>query len=362
MVSNLSKFLMVIWVFAVLILTSSYTASLTSMLTVQKLNPAVTDVNDLLDNGDYVGYQEGSFVYDELLKMNFDPNKLRSYSTPAEYADALSKGSARGGVAAVFDELPYLKVFLAKYCDDYTMSGPVYKGTGQGFAFPAGSPMATEVSRAIVELTERDDIDLIERKWFGEPGSCGDGVDASNASLTLWNFSGLFLVTAVAATLVLLVYLVMFIYRERHQVRAAVEPGSRSVSLKRFRAWLQHYDRKDMTAPHFRQQQSWSDSPSTNGGSSHGGKKAEQEEATATRDFGGPRASPLSDHSRMDSASSSPLERKGSGEFRTPFEQRMGEAAAAPAERRSRPSTPERKPSLKFPQDAEERKKLPLSP
>ncbi|CAD6342693.1 unnamed protein product [Miscanthus lutarioriparius] len=32
-VSNLSKFLMVIWVFAVLILTSSYTASLTSMLT-----------------------------------------------------------------------------------------------------------------------------------------------------------------------------------------------------------------------------------------------------------------------------------------------------------------------------------------
>jgi ionotropic glutamate receptor len=108
-VSNLSKFLMVIWVFAVLILTSSYTASLTSMLTVQKLRPAVTDVNDLLDNGDYVGYQEGSFVYGELLKMNFDPSKLRSYSTPAEYADALSRGSDDGGVAAVFDEVPYLR-------------------------------------------------------------------------------------------------------------------------------------------------------------------------------------------------------------------------------------------------------------
>jgi ionotropic glutamate receptor len=361
-VSNLSKFLMVIWVFAVLILTSSYTSSLTSMLTVQKLRPAVTDVNDLLDNGDYVGYQEGSFVYGELLKMNFDPSKLRSYSTPAEYADALSRGSDDGGVAAVFDEVPYLKVFLSQpqYCDGYVMSGPVYKGTDLGFAFPRGSPMATEVSRAIVGLTEGDNIDLIERKWFGVPGSCGDGVDAANASLTLWNFSGLFLVTAVAATLVLLVYLVMFIYRERHEVRAAAEPGSGSVSLKRFRAWLQHYDRKDMTAPHFRQQQGWSDSPSTNGGSSQGRKRAEQDEATATRDFGGPRASPLSDHSRMDSVSASPLERKGSNEFRTPFEQRMGEAAAASAERRS--STPERKPSLKLPQDTEERKKLPLSP
>jgi ionotropic glutamate receptor len=50
----------------------------------------------------------------------------------------------------------------------------------------------------------------------------------------------------------------------------------------------------------------------------------------------------------MDSAS--PLERKGSGEFRTPFDQRTGEAAL------------ERKPSLKLQQNTEERKKLPLSP
>lgn len=325
MESNLSKFLMVIWVFAVLILTSSYTASLTSMLTVQKLKPAVTDVNDLIKNGDYVGHQEGSFVRDELLKMKFHESKLRRYRTPAEYADALSKGSANGGVAAVFDEVPYLKIFMSRYCDGYTMAGPVYKGTGFGFVFPKGSPMAPEVSRAVVGLTEGVDMGLIERKWFGAPGACaGDGVDASTASLTLWNFSGLFLITAVASSLVLIAYLATFIYRERHELRA-VEPGSRSVSLKRFRAWLQHYDRKDMTAPHFKHQSWTRDSPSTNG-SSHGKKRdeAEQEEATAMHDYGGPGTPPLSDHSRVDTAST--LERKGSGEFRTPFEQRMGES------------------------------------
>jgi orotidine-5'-phosphate decarboxylase len=53
--SNLSRFVVIIWVFVVLILTSSYTASLTSMLTVQKLQPAVTDVRELQRTGAYIG-------------------------------------------------------------------------------------------------------------------------------------------------------------------------------------------------------------------------------------------------------------------------------------------------------------------
>jgi hypothetical protein len=55
--SNLSRFVVIIWVFVVLILTSSYTASLTSMLTVQKLQPAVTDVRELQRTGAFVEYQ-----------------------------------------------------------------------------------------------------------------------------------------------------------------------------------------------------------------------------------------------------------------------------------------------------------------
>ena len=54
--SNLSRFEVIIWVFVVLILTSSYTASLTSMLTVQQLQPTLTDVNELIGRGDYVEF------------------------------------------------------------------------------------------------------------------------------------------------------------------------------------------------------------------------------------------------------------------------------------------------------------------
>ncbi|KAL4652165.1 hypothetical protein ACB092_01G213300 [Castanea dentata] len=66
-VNNWSRFVLVIWIFLVLILTQSYTTSLTSILRVQKLKPAFVDVNEIIKNGYFVGYQNSSFVK-ELLK------------------------------------------------------------------------------------------------------------------------------------------------------------------------------------------------------------------------------------------------------------------------------------------------------
>lgn len=137
--SNLSRFVVIIWVFVVLILTSSYTACLTSMLTVQRLQPTVNGVQDLLRNGDYVGYQRGSTVEYWLKEMGFQKKNLLGYDTVEEYADALQKGSGNGGVSAIFDEIPYLKMFLSKYSEGYTMVGPTYRLGGFGFVSPFGS-------------------------------------------------------------------------------------------------------------------------------------------------------------------------------------------------------------------------------
>lgn len=132
-ISNLTRFVMIIWVFVVLVLTSSYTASLTSMLTVQQLQPTITDMYDLIKNDAYIGYQDGSFVYEFLNNMKFDSSKFRNYSSFEEYDEALSKGSENGGVAAIVDELPYIRLFLSKYCHKYTMIGPTYMTPGFGF-------------------------------------------------------------------------------------------------------------------------------------------------------------------------------------------------------------------------------------
>ena len=133
MFSNLARFVVIIWVFVVLILTQSYTTSLKSLLTVQQLQPTITDVNQLIKNGEYVGYQEGSYVLELLEEMNFDTAKLRTYKSTEECDELLSKGSANGGIAAAFDDVPCMQVLLSQYCSKYTMIPSIYKNAGFGF-------------------------------------------------------------------------------------------------------------------------------------------------------------------------------------------------------------------------------------
>ncbi|KAL0414970.1 UNVERIFIED_CONTAM: Glutamate receptor 2.8 [Sesamum latifolium] len=194
-ISNLTRFVVIVWVFVVLVLTSSYTANLTSMLTIQQLHPTITDIHDLRKNGDFVGYQNSSYVREFL------------------------KGSRNGGVAAIVDELPYLRLFLDKYSHKYTMVGPTYKTAGLGFAFRRGSPLLPDVSRAIIDLREKEILTRISNKWLGEEG-CRDSdaaaVKTSNSkSLTLDSFKGLFLISWLSSSSALAIFLSIFFYENR---------------------------------------------------------------------------------------------------------------------------------------------------
>ncbi|KAG6409698.1 hypothetical protein SASPL_127740 [Salvia splendens] len=168
--SNLSKIMLIIWFLVVLILTQSYTASLASMLTVQKLQPAVTDVDFLIRNNKHVGYMQGSFVYGLLKKMNFPESHLVEYNSPEKLNELLSNGR----IAAAFHEIPYIKLFLTKYCSGYTMIGPINKANGFGIVFPIGSPLVKDVSRAILNVTEGQKISEMEKKWLGVVNKCLD--------------------------------------------------------------------------------------------------------------------------------------------------------------------------------------------
>nr|XP_043626892.1 glutamate receptor 2.8-like [Erigeron canadensis] len=215
LISNLSRFVVIVWVFVVLVLTSSYTASLTSMLTVQQLQPAYTDIYEIMKRGDLIGYQDGSFVVDTLKKMGFEDSNLRNLSFE-QYDNALQTGSQNGGVTAIMDEIPYIRVFLAKYCTKYTMTGPIYKTAGFGFAFPKGSPLVHDVSRAVLQVTENQ-IANISKQWFGDSSSCDQQNKATLTSdrLSLDSFKGLFCITAASSTAALLFFFHRFLYQNR---------------------------------------------------------------------------------------------------------------------------------------------------
>jgi ionotropic glutamate receptor len=105
------------------------------MLTAKRLRPFVKDLDQLQLSGDFVGYQNESFVRSFLTNHKFDESRLRSYTTKQEYAQALRLGSENGGVSAIVDEIPYLTSFLSdhNYKNDFRMLGCIYKTPGFGF-------------------------------------------------------------------------------------------------------------------------------------------------------------------------------------------------------------------------------------
>ncbi|RLN12415.1 hypothetical protein C2845_PM09G05310 [Panicum miliaceum] len=133
--SPLSKVVVVIWCFAVLVLVQSYTANLSSMLTAKRLRPSVTGLDQLVSNGDNIGYQEGAFVQSFLRNKGAKADKLRTFKNQTEYAEALRKGSEKGGASAIVDEIPYLSYFLSdKNNKEFEMGERLYKTPGLAFA------------------------------------------------------------------------------------------------------------------------------------------------------------------------------------------------------------------------------------
>ncbi|KAK4435710.1 Glutamate receptor 2.7 [Sesamum alatum] len=249
-VSNLARFVLVIWFLVVLILTQSYTASLTSMLTVQQLQPTVTDVNELIRSKEYVGYQEDSFVYGLLKRLNFDESRLLPYNSPEQLDELFSKGSGNGGIAAAFEEIPYINVFLAKYCSKYTTVDPTYKTDGFAFVFPMGSPLVLDVSRAILNITEGEKMVEIEKKWFGDKTKCANSVSlVSSDSLGLESFWGLFMIVGITAVSAFMIHVIRFLHQHWHVI---VDSNPESTILSKIKELLQRFDNRDLSAHTFR--------------------------------------------------------------------------------------------------------------
>ncbi|CAI9300895.1 unnamed protein product [Lactuca saligna] len=206
--SNLSRFIVTVWLFVVLVLASSYTATLSSLFTIEQIR--------LASKGDLIGYQGGSFVKGDIVRnFNFKDTSLRPYSTFEEYADALSTGSKKGGVDAIIDEIPYLKGFLAQYPSGYSMVVSEVTTSGFGFAFPLGSPLVPELSRQISRLRENGSLAKLEKKWFKSNQQSKDSKHASKI-LNLKDCRGLFLISGVSMAVALSIFLFYFIHEKLH--------------------------------------------------------------------------------------------------------------------------------------------------
>ncbi|KAG4193044.1 hypothetical protein ERO13_A07G195700v2 [Gossypium hirsutum] len=189
LLSNLSKFVVIIWVFIVLIITSSYTATLASMLTVKQIQLSSRD-NDV-------------WVPSDISNFTFETRRRRANHSPEEYADALKRGSKNGGVSAIINEIPYLKV-----C-------------------PRRSPLVQDISSSIMRLREEKRLEMMENKWFNSESSFTTLDPESNFNrLHIHSFGGLFLVTGISSISALVVCL----FQKRQSIK--IQLNSSVDSLK----------------------------------------------------------------------------------------------------------------------------------
>ncbi|XP_024979119.1 glutamate receptor 2.8-like [Cynara cardunculus var. scolymus] len=207
--SNLSRMAMVVWLFVALIITASYTASLASMLTAQRLEPTITSVETLRNMNATVGYCNGSFINYYLKEvLHFEDVKVKSYNSTHRYAEALNGGE----IAAIFLEVPAAKVFLAQYCNSFIRTGETFKVGGFGFAFPRDFPRLSDANKALMhvaesgKLKELEDAHLISEKCVDEESSPDE-----ESRLSFRSFSALFMITGGTSTIALAIYIMISI-------------------------------------------------------------------------------------------------------------------------------------------------------
>ncbi|CAA2955536.1 glutamate receptor [Olea europaea subsp. europaea] len=222
--STLGRIVLIIWLFVVLIINSSYTAGLTSIFTVKQLYSPIKGIESLKDGDDPIGYQVGSFAEHYLNnEIGIPKSRLKALGSPEEYATALLKGPKKGGVTAVVDERPYVELFLSSHCK-FRIVGQAFPKSGWGFAFPRDSPLTIDLSTAILTLSENGDLQRIHDKWVTKNLCTTDDTEIESNRLHLRSFWGLFLICGIVCFLAFVIYLGQII----HKYRAAVAVESAS--------------------------------------------------------------------------------------------------------------------------------------
>ncbi|KAK6237219.1 hypothetical protein QUC31_002688 [Theobroma cacao] len=242
--STLGRVVLFIWLFIVLILTSSYTASLTSILTVEQLSSPVKGIDSLISTGDPIGYQRGSFAENYLSEeLSIPKSRLVPLNSADDYAKALKDGPKKGGVAAVIDEHAYMELFLSTQCE-FSIVGSEFSKMGWGFAFPRDSQLAVDMSTAILKLSENGDLQRIHNKWLKGIACRSQGTKEEVDRLQLNSFWGLFVLCGFACLLALLVYLVQIVvqfarhYPDSEELASSSSGSSRPARIQTFLSFV----------------------------------------------------------------------------------------------------------------------------
>ncbi|GAB4824957.1 hypothetical protein Ancab_007829 [Ancistrocladus abbreviatus] len=158
-------------------------------------------------------FVDGSFARKYLVdELNILESRIVNLG-PHAYASALQRGPKNGGVAAIVDELPYIELFLSSVNCRYKIVGQEFTKSGWGFVFQRDSPLAVDMSTAILQLSENGNLQRVHDKWLKKSACSTTADQVEENRLSLISFSGLFLICGTASILALVVFFCIILYQ-----------------------------------------------------------------------------------------------------------------------------------------------------
>ncbi|XWS29111.1 hypothetical protein CRYUN_Cryun24cG0000400 [Craigia yunnanensis] len=244
-VSALGRIILIIWLFVVLIINSSYTASLTSILTVQQLTSPIEGIETLVSTTNPIVYQQGSFTRNYLIdELKIHASRLVPLNSPEESAKALEDGPHKGGVAAMVDDRAYIELFLSTRCE-FSIVGQEFTKDGWGFAFPRDSHLAVDMSTALLKFSENGGLQRIHDKWLLRRACSYQGAKMEVDRLRLKSFWGLFVICGLACLIALFVYFLKMVRQFSRHYSKEVESSGQSSRSARIQTFLSFVDEKE---------------------------------------------------------------------------------------------------------------------
>ncbi|KAM3342051.1 glutamate receptor 2.7-like [Capsicum galapagoense] len=223
--SNLSRLVLATWLCVVVVVAACFTAKLSSIMTVPRLEPSVLNVDYLLKTNAAVGCNGNSFIVKYLVNLQFKPENIKKISSISDYPKAFEKGE----ISAAFLVAPHAKVFLAKYCRGYTKSGTVFKLAGFGFVFPKGSPLAIDISEAVLKVSQSGEINQLEEQMLISSNCSSPSAEVQGPGLGPELFSGPLLISGVICGTVFLISVARLVRKHRQYLSSMIANNTKRV-------------------------------------------------------------------------------------------------------------------------------------
>ncbi|CAI5501801.1 unnamed protein product, partial [Closterium sp. Naga37s-1] len=134
----IARIVLALWLLVTFVVVTSFTANLTSIITVNMLTVPSLDVNSVINANNPIAYQAGSFIEGYLLQLGVQKHNMVPLSSAEEYSSALVSGR----VKVVGDK---------------------------------GSQLRRDISAALLHLTMTGELDQLQKDYLlGGPRQCPD--------------------------------------------------------------------------------------------------------------------------------------------------------------------------------------------